>query len=366
MIPVSRPMLGQEELEYVSDAVSSGWISSVGKYVSDFEHLFASYCGVKHCISVSNGTVGIHLLLVALRIGKGDEVIVPDLTFVATANAVRMAGAEPVIADVARDSWCIDPADVEQKISERTRAIMPVHLYGHPADMGALRGIAERHSVRLIEDAAEAHGAMYEGSRVGSLGHAGVFSFYGNKIVTTGEGGAITTDSDDLAERLRFLRDHAMSNEIRYWHTEVGFNYRMANLQAAVGVAQMGRIEAFLAARDEILETYRYYLKHESFHLNPRVGETRPVNWMTSLLMDGVDRARRDAIIQELRRSGIDSRPFFFPLSMLPMYQCERCEVAADLSERGLNLPTYVGLSEEEIRRISECVTKIFENERHR
>ena len=213
MIPISKPIISHEEIRLVTEAVSSGWVSSMGHYIESFERGFAEFCGVRHCVAVSNGTVAIHLALKVLDIGEGDEVIVPDLTFVATANAVVLAGAKPVMADVRPSDWCMDPVAVARMVTPRTRAIIPVHLYGHPCEMDELRKIAGANNLSIIEDAAEAHGAKYRGELVGGLGDCATFSFYGNKIITTGEGGALTTNSDEIARRARMLRDHGMSKD---------------------------------------------------------------------------------------------------------------------------------------------------------
>ena len=257
-LPISKPFIGAREKELVLDALDSGWVSSIGKYIDEFEANFARYCGTEYALAVSNGTTGLHLALAALGLQPGDEVIVPDLTFVATANAVAYTGATPVLADIDPDTLCIDPASVKSRISERTRAIIPVHLYGHPADMDALLEIGRAHGVDIIEDAAEAHGAEYRGRRVGGLGKCGVFSFYGNKIITTGEGGMLTTNDRAFYLHAKRLRDHAMSPQRRYFHEERGFNYRITNLQAALGVAQLERIEEFLARRTEIMGWYQF------------------------------------------------------------------------------------------------------------
>lgn len=360
MIPVSKPTITSVDIHHVTDAVSSGWVSSQGPYIERFEREFADLCGVRHCVALSNGTVAIHLALKALNIGRGDEVIVPDLTFVATANAVVLAEATPVIADVRFSDWCMDPISVERLITPRTRAIIPVHLYGHPAAMDELRALAQKHKFKIIEDAAEAHGANYRGHEVGGLGDCATFSFYGNKIITTGEGGAITTDSDEVAERVRFLRDHGMSKDRRYWHTEVAYNYRMTNLQAALGVAQLGQLGSFMAERDRILESYRYHLAKHGVTLNPHLADTRPVNWITCALFDDVSRDERDAVIARLHKEeGIDTRPFFYPVSALPMYSRASGPVSEDLSARGMNLPTYPGLPEADIKRICETLLRL-------
>ena len=233
--------------------LTPSWVSSIGRYIDDFEAGFARYCGTEFALAVSNGTTGLHLALASLGLTPGDEVIVPDLTFVATANAVAYTGAKPVIADVDPDTLCIDPASVKSLISEKTKAIIPVHLYGHPADMDALMEIGASHGLEIIEDAAEAHGAKYKGRRVGGFGRCGVFSFYGNKVITTGEGGRLTTNDPAFYRRAKRLRDHAMSTQRRYFHEEIGFNYRLTNLQAALGVAQLERIDEFLDRRAEIM-----------------------------------------------------------------------------------------------------------------
>jgi perosamine synthetase len=351
MIPISQPKISQREIDYVTDAVRSGWVSSLGVYVDRFEEGFAAFCGTSHAVSVSNGTVGLHLALKVLGIGPGDEVIVPDLTFVATANAVVTAGATPVMVDVRPDTYCIDPAAIAAAITKNTKAIIPVHLYGHPADMPAIMALARQHSLYVIEDAAEAHGASIAGQRVGSFGDCGVFSFYGNKIITSGEGGMITTNNADFYQRARYLRDHAMSKEVRYWHTEVGYNYRMTNIQAALGLAQLEQIDDFIAARDEIISSYRRKLEFHGIACNPAVG-ARPVNWISCAVVEGLVRAQRDEAMADLRRQGIDTRPFFFPMSMFPMYAGPapaNTPVSHRLSESGFNLPTFVGMTETQI-----------------
>jgi len=357
MIPVSKPFISNLENRYVTDAINSGWVSSLGKYIEKFESEFAKYCGTNFALTVSSGTVGLHLALVGLNISEGDEVIIPDLTFVATANAVRMANATPVMVDVCRDTYCIDPEKIFDAITERTKAIIPVHLYGHPANMTVIKEIAQNFNIKVIEDAAEAHGAVINSQRVGGIGNCGVFSFYGNKIITTGEGGMIVTNDQELYQRLKFLRDHAMSKEIRYWHTELGFNYRMTNIQAAMGVAQLEQIDEFLKDRNDQLALYRTHLSGMDIELNPSV-DCQPVNWITCAFVEGLDRTRRDKAIELMREKGVDSRPFFFPIRRFPMYSENVGLVADMLSEGGFNLPTYVGLHEVEIEKICEIFKK--------
>uniref|UniRef100_A0A7C1FFF5 DegT/DnrJ/EryC1/StrS family aminotransferase n=1 Tax=Caldilinea aerophila TaxID=133453 RepID=A0A7C1FFF5_9CHLR len=357
-IPVYTPSLDGREEKYVLDAVRSGWISSLGSYVTRFEQEFARFCGVHHAISVSNGTVALHLALHALGIGPGDEVIVPSLTFVATANAVHYTGAAPIFADVDPTTWCIDPEDVQRCITPRTRAIIPVHLYGHPAPMPALQELADTHNLILVEDAAEAHGAAIHGRRVGGWGRIAAFSFYANKIITTGEGGMLTTDDEALASRCRMLRDHAMPPHRRYWHEEVGFNYRMTNLQAAVGVAQMERIEHFLARKRAIAAHYRERLADVP---GVTFAAERPdytnVYWMVSILVEPPYALSRDELILALREHGIDSRPFFHPMDTLPPYRSDSPRpVALRLSRCGLNLPSSPSLTDTQIDYICDVL----------
>jgi perosamine synthetase len=360
-IPVYTPSLDGREEKYVLDAVRSGWISSLGQYVTRFEEQFARFCGVQHAVSVANGTVALHLALHALGIGPGDEVIVPSLTFVASANAVRYTGATPVFADVDPYTWCIDVEDAARLVTSRTRAIMPVHLYGHPAAMPEIAALAAQHDLHVVEDAAEAHGAAIDGRTVGSWGRIASFSFYANKIVTTGEGGMLTTDDGELAARCRMLRDHAMPPQKRYWHEEVGFNYRMTNLQAAVGVAQMERVDSFLRRKRRIAEIY-------AGHLCDLPGVQLPVEregctnvfWMYSILVQEPFGLTRDELIVALRSRGIDSRPFFHPLDTLPPYRNGHVRpVAQHLSRCGLNLPSAPSLSDEQVAYVAAAIREL-------
>ncbi|KKM16310.1 hypothetical protein LCGC14_1687160, partial [marine sediment metagenome] len=242
MIPVAEPILGEEELKNVIEAIKTGWISSKGKFITEFENGFARYCGVKFGVTTSNGTAALHLALKALGIKEGDEIIIPDLTFVATASTVKYCNAKPVLVDIHPNYWCIHPEKIEEMITSKTKAIIPVHLYGNSCDMDPIMHIAREHDLYVIEDAAEAHGGKYKGKMLGSFGDISCFSFYANKTITTGEGGMCLTNDKDLAEKMINLRDHGMNKEKRYWHDIIGYNYRMTNLQAAVGVAQLAKL----------------------------------------------------------------------------------------------------------------------------
>jgi perosamine synthetase len=359
-IPISQPLIGAREKELVLDALDSGWVSSIGKYIDEFEAGFARYCGTEYALTVSNGTTGLHLALEALGIGQGDEVIVPDLTFVATANAVAYTGAKPVLADVDPDTLCLDIASVKSLLSPRTRAIMPVHLYGHPADMDALNAIADARGIAVIEDAAEAHGAEYKGKRVGNLGKCAVFSFYGNKVITTGEGGMLTTNDRELYQRARRLRDHAMHPQRRYFHEERGFNYRITNLQAALGVAQLERIGDFLGRRTEIMDWYRLEIPATNqVRMNRVKNWAKSAFWMVCLEVDWFDEKHRDAFMQALKKRGIDSRPYFCTLSLMPMYKQAPLPVAAKKAQVGLNLPSFYELTRSDVRRIGSNVNEL-------
>lgn len=350
-IPVAEPEIREEELQNVIEAVKSGWVSSKGPFIEEFERSFSSYINVKHGVATSNGTTALHLALVALGIGKGDKVLVPALTFVAVANAVTYTGAEPVFVDSHPEYWCIDPSKIEEKIDSQTKAIIAVHLYGHPCDMDEIMRVATDHRLHVIEDCAEAHGAEYKGIKVGSFGTISCFSFYGNKIITTGEGGMCLTDSEELANKMSILRDHGMTPDKKYWHDIIGFNYRMTNLQAALGVAQLKRIDLLIDEKRQIAIAYRKLLQDlPAVTPAPEMPWAKSVYWLYSVL---VKRALRNKIIDHLERVGIETRPFFYPLHVLPPYKRGlTLPVSEELSASGLNLPSGPRLSENQIKEI--------------
>jgi perosamine synthetase len=360
-IPISKPSITQLEIDYVTDAVSSTWVSSLGPYIDRFEADFAKFCGSKNAIAVSNGTVAIHLAVHALNLGVGDEVIMPNLSFIATANAVLLTGAKPIFADIDPFNLCIDPSKIEKLITSKTKAIMPVHLYGHPADMKAINAIAEKYNLLVIEDAAEAHGASIDGKRVGSWGKCATFSFYGNKNLTTGEGGMITTDDDDFAAKCRYLRDHAMSKEKRYWHTAMGFNYRMTNIQAALGCAQLDRIDELMEKREKVFKTYEKELAGtNNVKLNRTSDWAHNSYWLVCLELEGYTEDDRDDFMVKLKEKMVDSRPYFYPMSMMP-YINENPDTpkSFEVYKKGINLPSYIALTEEEIKYICDTIKSI-------
>lgn len=357
MIPVYRPFIGDTERANVADAVDSTWISSKGKYLDRFESEFPAYLGGRHGIATCNGTVALHLALAALGVGPGDEVIVPTFTYVASVNAITYTGATPVFIDSEPQYWNMDPALLEGLINERTRAIEVVHLYGHPTDMDPIIEIARRHGVPIIEDAAEAHGAKYRGRAVGTLGHAASFSFFGNKVVTTGEGGMVVTDDDDYAQRCRHLRGQGVSATQTYWHDVVGFNYRMTNIAAAIGVAQLERIDDVLARKRHIAELYRERLTGIPGVTFQREAEwATAVWWMVSIL---VEPEQRDPLMRFLFENGVETRPFFYPAHELPMYPTEKTyPVAERLGASGINLPSFPELTEAEIDTVCGLIAR--------
>jgi perosamine synthetase len=355
-IPIAEPDIGNEELANVIEAVRSGWISSKGDFILDFENEFSKYFDAGFGISTSNGTTALHLALEALDIKTGDEVIVPTLAFIACANVVEYTGAKPVFVDSHPDYWCMDPAKIEEKITKKTKAIIPVHLYGHPCDMDPILKIAKEFDLYIVEDCAEAHGAEYKGKKVGSFGIVNCFSFYGNKIITTGEGGMCITNDSELAEKMRILRDHGMSPQKRYWHEVIGFNYRMTNLQAAIGIAQLKKLDKFVEKKRRIARIYNQSLKDvEGLELPPEMPWAKSVYWMYSILVTNNSRIDRASLIEKLANSDIDSRPFFYPIHTMPPYiENKKYPTAEKLSEEGLNLPSSVKLSDDEIGRIIE------------
>ena len=370
MIPIAEPFLGEEELNNVIEALKSGWISSKGAFIEEFERDFSNYCDRKYGVATSNGTVALHLALKALGIGKGDEVIVPDLTFVAVANTVTYCNAKPVFVDSHPDYWCIDPQKIEEKITTRTKAIVPAHLYGHPCDMDPIIKIAEDHNLFIVEDAAEAHGAKYKGKKVGSFGDISCFSFYGNKIITTGEGGMCLTNNEDLVEKMRILRDHGMNPDKRYWYDIIGFNYRMTNLQAAVGVAQLEKLSEFVEKKRQIARWYSEGLKEleeeELITGHPEMEWAKCVYWMYCILIEDKFGMSRDNLMRKLKEEEIDTRPFFYPVHVMPPYKNNgKFPVAEEISRKGINLPSGVNLTKEMIERVVNTIKGITANLRY-
>jgi perosamine synthetase len=362
-IPIAEPWLGAKERQLLDECARSRWVSSKGKFVAECEEAFASYCGVKYGVATSSGTTALHLALACLGIGPGDEVIVPTLSFIATANVVTYCGAKPVFVDSLADTWNLDPEGVEKAITRKTRAIIVVHLFGHPAHMDEIRAIADKHGLYVVEDACEAHGSEYRGARVGSMGTIGCFSFYGNKIITTGEGGMLVTNDASLANHARLLKDHGMSRRRKYWHGQIGFNYRMTNLQAALGVAQMDRIEEVIERKRRNARIYNALRGEISGSTLPQEAPwARHVYWLYTILIEDRFGSSRKKIIGELAKRGIETRPFFYPISSMPPYHNARRQefaVAERVSRKGLSLPSSPLLKQESIRSICAVLRKL-------
>ncbi|GGG63318.1 DegT/DnrJ/EryC1/StrS family aminotransferase [Paenibacillus radicis (ex Gao et al. 2016)] len=356
-ISLAGPVLNGNEKKYVMDCIDTGWISSNGKYVTAFEEKFAEFCGVQEALSCANGTVALHLPLLAYGIGPGDEVIVPTFTYIATANAVKYCGATPVLVDCEESTWNMDPSLIEEKITEKTKGIIVVHLYGHPVDMDPIMEIARKHNLFVIEDAAEAHGAEYKGKIVGSIGDVGTFSFFGNKIISTGEGGMITTNNKELAAKMRLLRGQGMDPKKRYWFDVVGYNYRMTNMQAAIGLGQLENIDWHLSKRKDVANAYiaQFSAYSELFTLQPEMPWAKHSYWMVSILLSDKIKISRDELMNLLAVDGIETRPLFYPMHQMPPYFEESTYPSADkISARGLNIPTNAVLSDAEINYICD------------
>lgn len=359
-VPVYAPSLIGRERDYVLECLDSTWISSKGRFIAQFESGFSAFVGVPHATSVCNGTVALHLALVALGIGPGDEVIVPTLTYVASANAVTYTGAKPVFADCRADDWQIDPADVARKMTPRTKAVMAVHLYGSAADLDSLAALCARHDVALVEDCAEAIGTLYKGRHVGGHGRVSAFSFFGNKTITTGEGGMVLTRDPDLHERIGRLRGQGLSTYREYWHDVVGYNYRMTNICAAIGTAQLERVDDILQAKRALAALYREMLRDLPLTFQADGPEVTSSYWMVCILTRTP--AERDALRTKLARDGIETRPLFPPVHQMPIYhQPGECHpVSDDVSARGLNLPSWPGLSLADVTYVCQSIRAFY------
>lgn len=365
-IPVCEPFLAGKEKEYVLEALESGWISSSGKYIGAFESAFANYCGVKHGIAVTNGTVALHLALTALGIKEGDEVIIPAFTMIATAFAVCYTGAVPVFVDAEKKTWNIDPDKIEEKITARTKAIVAVHIYGHPCEMSRIKEIALKYNLKIIEDAAEVHGAEYFGKKCGNLSDIAAFSFFANKIATTGEGGMVITNDDELADKCRYYKNlcFPIKGERNYLHNDIGFNYRMSNLHAAIGLAQVEKLDFYVTRRRENNRLYRELLSEvPGIIFQEELPHNKNVYWMNGIVIErGKFGSSRNDLMVELKKEGIDTRYFFKGMHEQPSLikfgcNCQGHYPVTDfLSENGLYLPSGSNLQKETIYKISTII----------
>ncbi len=352
-------MTGNEK-KYVNECLDSNWISSKGAFIPAFENAFSAFCGMPYASSVSNGTVALHLALLALGIGEGDEVIVPTFTYIASVNCIKYTGARSVFVDSLYSNLQMDPVDVAKKVTEKTKAILAVHLYGHPCDMDALCSIAKENKLYLVEDCAEAVGSKYKGKHVGTFGDVATFSFFGNKTITTGEGGMVVTGDHELYERMVKLKGQGLVRQGEYWHDMIGYNYRMTNICAAIGLAQLEQVDKFLEAKRIIAGYYKKGLKDVPVLFHDEDADVVHSYWMCSILVEEPE--KRDILRNHLDDKGIETRPFFHPVHSMPMYkrEGENFSVAENLASRGINLPSYPGLKEQELEYIIASINDFF------
>ncbi len=372
MIPVCKPWLPGNEKKYVDDAIDTNWISSGGKYIEKFEEDFAKFCGADYGVCCTSGLAALHLACAALGLKKGDEVIVPTFTMAASINAVIFTGAKPVLVDCDKETYCIDVKKIEEKITPNTKAIMPVHIYGHPCDMDEINELAKKYNLYVIEDAAEAHGAEYHWKMCGAMSDIGCFSFYANKILTTGEGGMCITNNKALADEMKKLRNHAFDVP-RFTHTEVGFNYRLTNIQAAIGCAQVENAKMLVEARRNIGLRYNVLLNGTKGLILPKEKpEMKNVYWMYAVVLDESVKLLRDEVKEKLKEKGIETRSFFIPMHQQPAYLNKTVENAPDCSGdypvsdriglRGFYLPSSSNLSEEEMKYVCTSLKEILKD----
>jgi len=358
--PVYQPNLNGNEKKYVQECLDSTWISSKGKFISQFENNFSKFTGIKNSVAVSNGTVALHVALLALGIGKDDEVIVPTFTYIASVNAIHYTGAKPVFIDSTSDTWQIDTKKIEKKISSKTKAIMAVHIYGHPCEMEEILKIANKHKLFIIEDCAEAIGTFYNGKHAGSFGHISTFSFFGNKAITTGEGGMVCTNDDSLADLSIRIKGQGLAKNQEYFHDIIGYNYRMTNICAAIGCAQLERIDEILINKRRVAQNYLDCLKGLPIEFHKEIGNVKHSYWMFTILV--ASESERVSLRNFLKENGIETRPTFHPVHTMPMYNtAEKFEIADDLGSRGINLPSYPDLSDSDINFITDRIKEFYD-----
>lgn len=359
-IPIYQPLLNGNEKKYVNECLESTWISSKGDFIQKFEKKFSDFIGCKHSTTVSNGTVALHLALLSLGIGPEDEVIVPTLTYIASVNSIKYTGAKPIFVDSLHDTWQMDPKDVVKKITTKTKAVMAVHLYGHPCDMDSLTSICKEYNLFLIEDCAEAIGSKYKGKHVGTFGDISTFSFFGNKTITTGEGGMVVTNDETLHDRCIHFKGQGLAKHRQYWHDVIGYNYRMTNICAAIGLAQLEQVDYFIKRKREIADTYNDAFKNLNIEFHQESSDVYHSYWMCSVLVK--EPKDRDKLRDFLAHKGIETRPLFYPVHTMPMFsdKFQKHGVAENLGWRGINLPSYPSMSDDQQLMIINCIKDFF------
>jgi perosamine synthetase len=370
-IPVSGPWITQKEIDYVTDAVTNAWYADANVYHERFQKAFSEYLGVRFAVALPSCTSAIHLALLALGIGPGDEVIVPEVTWIASAAPITYVGATPVFADIEPDTWCISVDSFELCVTPRTRAVIPVDLYGNVPQMDRLLDVAHRHGIAVIEDAAQAIGTEFHNKKTGSFGNVGVFSFHGSKTLTTGEGGMLVTSNEKIRDRVLFLRDHGRQpGEKMFWNSEIAYKYKMSSMQAALGLAQLERIDELIARKRQIFSWYREFLSGvDGLTLNAEIPGTLNTYWMVTVVVDSALGVKKEHLIEIMKAKQIDCRPFFYPLSSLPAYERraghaqERNCVSYRLSPYGVNLPSGLRMTHENVHRVcailKEAIQKV-------
>jgi perosamine synthetase len=361
LIPVTGPWITEKEVRYVAQAARDGWNENYLKYITLFEKKFAEYVGRKYALATSSCTGALHLSFLALGLKKGDDVIVPNITWIATVEPLYWMGIKPIFADIEPDTWCIDPKDIEKKITKKTKAILVVDLYGHVADMKPILKIAKKYNLKIIEDAAEAVGSEYYGKKAGSFGDVSVFSFHGSKTMVTGEGGMLLTDNKKIIEKAKYYNDHCKDKKKNFWNLEIGYKYKMSNFQAACGLAQLERINELIEKKRQIFFWYKERLsKIPGIQLNVERLHTKNTYWMVTIVWDKKYKINKEKLIKEFKKYNIQVRPFFYPLSSLPAINCKAdTPVSFDISSRSINLPCGLNITEKAVDYISNILIKI-------
>lgn len=360
MILTAGPSITALEHKYIIDAAINGWNEKAYYYLRRFEREFADYIGSKEGLVTSGGTGALWLALAAAGIGPGDEVILPDITYFACSDVIVLLGAKPIFVDILSDTWCIDPEKIEAAITKKTKAIMPVHLYGNLADMDKIMKIADKHNLFVVEDACPAAGSVYKGKHPGSIGHAGAYSFQGAKIMVTGFGGMVLTDDDELMKKIKQLNNHGELPGKKFWQTEIGYSFELPNISCAMGLAQLHRLETFVNKKRKIFDWYQEYLGDiEGISMNYEKPNTKSNMWMTSIILDKNFGITRDQVMEKLREQLIDTRPFFYPISMFPMYQEQNTPVAHHVGLNGINLPSGYSRTKKEVEYICQNIKAI-------
>jgi perosamine synthetase len=364
IIPINKPSITELEISYVNDAITNGWGSKCYDYIHRFEKDFAEYQSVNYALATSSCTGAIHLALMALGVKSGDEVILPEITWIATAEPILYIGAKPVFVDVLNDTWCIDPQKIEEAITPNTKAIIVVHIYGNLCDMDEIMRIAKKYNLVVLEDSAEALGSEYYGKKAGSIADAGVFSFHGTKTMTTGEGGIMVTNNEALYEKAKILNDHGRNakdpENKMFWMRNYGYKYKMSNLQAALGCAQISRIEELINKKREIFNWYKDLLKDIPCQLNPELENTKNSYWLPTIVFDKSFNFNRTTFFEICKENNIDSRPFFFPLSSLPMFETNtENHISYEIYSRGINLPSYHDMIYDDAQKVASLLISL-------